>query len=133
MPEHVHLLVAPHEPEPLLDLFLARLKQPFSRQVKELLSAESSPLLEQLSVRERPGKSCFRFWQEGPGYDRNLTTPAVIESAIDYIHANPVRRGLCARAIDWRWSSARFYLAEPPGNQFPELPFVHGLPIGAIE
>jgi putative transposase len=24
---------------------------------------------------------------------------------IDYIHLNPVRRGLVERAMDWRWSS----------------------------
>jgi len=28
---------------------------------------------------------------------------------IDYIHANPVRRGLVAMATDWTWSSARFW------------------------
>jgi putative transposase len=28
---------------------------------------------------------------------------------IDAIHANPVRRGLVARAEDWEWSSARWY------------------------
>jgi putative transposase len=28
---------------------------------------------------------------------------------IDYIHANPVRRGLVTRAEDWEWSSARWY------------------------
>lgn len=128
MPEHVHLLVEPTVPKPRLDFFLARLKQPFSTQIKELLAATSSPLLEQLTIRERPGKFCFRFWQEGPGYDRNLTTPAAIESAIAYIHENPVRRGLCRRAVDWRWSSARFYLADPPLTQYPELPRLHRLP-----
>ncbi len=34
----------------------------------------------------------FRHWQEGPGYDRNLTKPTTILAAIDYIHLNPVRR-----------------------------------------
>jgi hypothetical protein len=28
---------------------------------------------------------------------------------IDYIHPNPVRRGLCERPEDWSWSSARSY------------------------
>jgi hypothetical protein len=27
---------------------------------------------------------------------------------IDYIHANPVRRGLVELASDWEWSSAAF-------------------------
>ncbi|MEX0724922.1 MAG: hypothetical protein WD065_01550, partial [Planctomycetaceae bacterium] len=78
-------------------------------------------------VQERPGKLCFRYWQEGPGYDRNLFSREAILAAIDYIHENPVRRGLCRRAIDWRWSSIRYYLIDPPKQQFPGLPFVHGL------
>lgn len=133
MPEHVHLLVDPVEREPSLNLFLARLKQPFSKRIRELLSRHESPLLEQLTVRERPGKTCFRFWQEGPGYDRNLMTPEAIQASIGYIHNNPVRRGLCRRAVDWVWSSARFYLTEPPRRQFPRLPFVHGPPTGALD
>ncbi len=67
--------------------------------------------------QERPGKTCFRFWQEGPGYDRNLTTPSVIEAAIGYIYMNPVQRGLVKRAVDWRWSSASWYLLDPPRQQ----------------
>ena len=27
---------------------------------------------------------------------------------IEYLHANPVRRGLVAKAEDWEWSSARW-------------------------
>jgi hypothetical protein len=29
----------------------------------------------------------------------------MIEAAIEYIHMNPVHRGLVKRAIDWKWSS----------------------------
>jgi len=32
---------------------------------------------------------------------------------IDYIHQNPVRRGLVRQATDWPWSSARFYAGFP--------------------
>ena len=28
---------------------------------------------------------------------------------IEYLHMNPVRRGLVERASDWRWSSAAWY------------------------
>jgi hypothetical protein len=46
-------------------------------------------------------------WQRG-GYDRNVTDPATLRTMIDYIHQNPVRRGLVQRATDWPWPSARF-------------------------
>jgi REP-associated tyrosine transposase len=133
MLEHVHLIVVPIGHEPAFDSFLARIKQPFSKWVKQQLADAESPLVERLTVEERPGKTCFRFWQEGPGYDRNLTTPAVIEAAIDYIHMNPVRRGLVKRAADWKWSSASWYLLNPPRQQQPGLPMVHGLPPGTLD
>jgi hypothetical protein len=33
---------------------------------------------------------------------------------IDYLHTNPVRRGLVAKAEDWEWSSARWYAGMRP-------------------
>jgi putative transposase len=132
MPEHVHLLVYPQNPQRSIARYLARIKQPFSKEIKELLVATSSRLLKQLTVQERPGKYCFRFWQEGAGFDRNLFSPDAITASIHYIHTNPVTRGLCLRAVDWKWSSARFYLADVPGQQDQDIPFIHGLPVGAI-
>jgi putative transposase len=111
---------------------LARIKQPFSKQIKERLIERQSPLLWKLTVRERPGKECFRFWQEGPGFDRNLFSPDAIESCLEYIHHNPVNRGLCRCAVDWKWSSARYYHAVPARQQYPNLPRINGLPEGAI-
>ena len=37
MPEHIHLLVYPKDPDPPIGRYLARLKQPFSKQIKEIL------------------------------------------------------------------------------------------------
>jgi putative transposase len=133
MPEHVHLLVVPEYPRPAIDEYLALAKQPFSKFVKGVLLETRSSLIDQLMVEERPGKTCFRFWQEGPGYDRNIYSPSCVESCIDYIHQNPVRRGLVKRAVEWRWSSASWYLLDPPRRQFPGLPFIHGLPAGTLD
>jgi putative transposase len=127
MPEHVHLLVVPSGVAPQIGRYLAWIKQPFSKSIKEQLVSAKSPLVDRLTVQERPGKFCFRFWQEGPGYDRNLNTTASIEAAIEYMHENPVRRGLVASALEWKWSSARWYLLDPPRQQFAVLPFVYGL------
>lgn len=133
MPEHVHLLVAPTTSNPDLGRYLALVKQPFSKFVKQHLIALKSPLVERLTVRERPGTTCFRFWQEGPGFDRNLNTARSIEAAIDYIHRNPARRDLTTCAVDWKWSSARWYLLDPPRQHFPGLPLISGLPTGTLD
>jgi len=133
MPEHLHLLVDPWQPQPDIGRYLARVKQPFSKQIKARLVATASPLLSKLTVRERPGKTCFRFWQEGPGYDRNLTQPATILAAIDYLHHNPVRRSLVGRAVEWKWSSARSYVRHPSGERDPDLPTIHTLRPGTLD
>jgi len=131
MPEHAHLLVYPTAPNASISRYLARIKQPFSKQIKDILGEQGSRLLAKLTVLERPGKTCFRFWQEGPGFDRNLFSPEAISSSLEYIHDNPVKRGLCRRAVDWKWSSARYYLHSPT-PQHPDLPMIHGLPQGAV-
>ena len=132
MPEHLHLLVNPLLPPPQIDRLLARLKRPYSAEIKRLLAATGNSLWQRLTVRERPGKHGFRFWQEGPGYDRNIASVKALERSIDYIPMNPVRRGLCDKPTDWSWSSARYYLLEPRRQQFVGWPFIHGLPSDAF-
>ncbi len=56
----------------------------------------------------------LRFWQRGGGYDRNLWSPERIRDAVEYIHANPVVAGLCARPQDWAWSSAPAHMRLSP-------------------
>ncbi len=121
MPEHVHLLVLPISEEASIARLLARTKQPTSKAIKEMLIKSGATLLDSLTVRERPGKTCFRFWQEGAGYDRNLFSPQAIEASLDYLHANPVKRELCLRATDWKWSSARFHQEDIREPDLPRL------------
>jgi putative transposase len=109
MPEHVHLVVHPVEFASDIEKVLFAIKRPYSFRVKQQLEREDHPLLKELTIRQRPGVLTFRFWQEGPRYDRNLTSEKAIQAAIRYVHMNPVRRKLCERATDWRWSSAKWY------------------------
>jgi putative transposase len=127
MPEHVHLLVLPTSIECDIAGLLFSIKRPFSYRVKQHYEGTESDLRSELIVRERAGKSAFRFWQEGAGYDRNLFEPQSVLAAIDYIHLNPVRRGLVTRANDWKWSSCRWYLSDRREVD-PDLPTIHGLP-----
>src|SRR5438876_5773909 len=127
MPEHVHLLVFPLDIEPAIAGYLAAVKRPVSADAKRDLHRAGSPLLKRLTVRERPGKDAFRFWQEGPGYDRNLQQAATVMSSIEYIHMNPVRRNLVTQARLWKWSSARYY--ESDGRDIdPDLPRITPMP-----
>ncbi len=127
MPEHIHLLIYPGANASAIDEFLSAFKRPFSCRIKRLLEEINSPLLRKLTLRQRPGAESFRFWQEGPGYDRNLDRPNTVLTAIDYIHRNPERRGLVDRAIDWHWSSARWYEGLTYESQL-QLPKLEKLP-----
>ena len=119
MPEHVHLLMWGMTTKEDVSSLLAKVKQPVSIQVRKDLEATHSRLLPRLMVRERPGKVVFRYWQEGPGFDRNLFTTKAVQASLDYIHMNPVKRGLCVKARDCRWSSARYY--ETDGRESDNL------------
>ena len=59
MPEHVHLLVVPMNPSRQSIEYLARIKQPFSKWVKQQLIDAKSPLINRLTVEERPERLAF--------------------------------------------------------------------------
>jgi len=46
------------------------------------------------------------LWQEGFHDHAIRTDEEEAIRVIEYIHDNPVRRGLCRRAEDWPWSTA---------------------------
>jgi putative transposase len=87
MPEHVHLLLS--EPERSnLTVALQMLKQIVSQ---ELNDHATTP-----------------FWQPRY-YDFNVYREEELMEKLDYVHRNPVRRGLVTRPEGWMWSSARHY------------------------
>ena len=49
-----------------------------------------------------------RFWQP-KYYSFEIFSRQKLEEKLNYMHLNPVRAGLVQRAVDWRWSSARWY------------------------
>jgi putative transposase len=107
MPEHAHLLLFP-EGEPNLMRFTHSLKRPVAQAVLRRWKQINAPILS----RVIHGNG-HRFWQTGGGYDRNLFEPEVIRRTIDYMHNNPVRRGLVDAPLDYPWSSARWYAGWP--------------------
>ena len=127
MPEHVHLLVRPGPDASTIDRLLFAIKRPFSFRIKQELERSNASLLKQLMIRQRPGVETFRYWQKVPGYDRNLDRAQTVLTAIDYIHRNPVRRGLVERSIDWQWSSARWHEGLPNDSRVT-LPKLKRLP-----
>jgi putative transposase len=91
MPEHVHLLL--NEPgKDLLAVGLQALKISVSKRAKE-----------------RP------FWQ-ARYYDFNVFTYAKRIEKLNYMHWNPVKRGMGEKPEDWPWSSCRYYQTGEQGR-----------------
>jgi putative transposase len=91
MPEHVHLLVS----EPAVGLLATALQ-----------ALKISVARQAMQVWNGPEKHAF--WQKRY-YDHNVRSHQSFANKLDYIHRNPVKRGLVAKPEDWAWSSFRHY------------------------
>ncbi|MEK6643299.1 MAG: transposase [Planctomycetota bacterium] len=109
MPEHVHVLLYPTSTHYDISLILKSIKLSVSRKAMHYLKKNAPHWLDKLKVVWPDGRIEHRFWQQGGGYDRNIYSEKVAWASINYIHENPVRRGLVDSKTDWRWSSARWY------------------------
>jgi putative transposase len=105
MPEHVHLLIHPKSTETKVSGILADIKRPVGQSAIAYLVARRSPFLKRLTV-QNANRTYRRFWQAGPGQDHNIYDPETAHRVVEYIHNNPIRRGLVQAALDWEWSSA---------------------------
>ncbi len=108
MPEHVHLILKSSDETPISRI-LTSIKSPIAKKAVHWVKTNSPEFLSRMEDRQPNERCCHRFWQRGPGYDRNLRSPTDIRAKIRYIHANPVRRGLVEQAEDWIWSSSRIW------------------------
>jgi len=94
MPEHIHLLVSEPQQAVLADA-IHFLKLSFSKRV-------------------HGANSVGAFWQKRY-YDRNIRNQSEFERKLCYLHRNPVKRGLCDKPEDWKWSSFRHYAFREKG------------------
>jgi putative transposase len=111
MPEHFHLLILPRAFPYSMAGILKTIKQPVAMRAVAHLRRERPESLERLRFTQG-GKSGYRFWQPGGGYDRNIFTVKAAINSVRYMHRNPVKAGLCEKSTDWVWSSAQWYKGE---------------------
>lgn len=93
MPEHFHLLITePEIGDP--SVVMKVVKERFSRQLHS-----------QNAFRDAPP---MLVWQKR-FYDFNVWSERKRTEKVNYIHNNPVERGLVESPEDWKWSSFRAY------------------------
>ncbi len=119
MPNHVHLLISePKKGTP--STVLQMLKQRVSRKMRRKGRARPKG---QLSLRfPKFIADLPQFWQPR-FYDFNVYSHKKKNEKLEYMHANPVVRGLVERPKDWPWSSFSFYAKEEVG--LAEIDFVN--------
>ena len=105
MPDHVHLLIFPSTQTYSISKILQCVKQSVARKAVGYLRKHDPDGLVCLATGQK--HSPYRFWQDGGGYDRNVRSRQELLNTLDYIHMNPVKRGLVRRPEEWIWSSYR--------------------------
>ncbi|MCC6124786.1 MAG: transposase [Pirellulales bacterium] len=100
LPDHVHAIVwFPAVGQ--LSAFMHGWKRKASFHIRNWYRAEAAHYFEGFGEGER-------FWT--PKYfSFEIYGRAKLLEKVQYMHENPVRKGLVARAADWKWSSARWY------------------------
>jgi len=116
MPEHCHLLIWPAptaNPSQIMQKLSERTANFILRHLRKnaaLSWCQSTLRRFKLPITVHH-HAHYRVWNRR-GYDMNIYTDKRQNEKIDYIHNNPVVRGLVAHPGDWRWSSWRFYYRE---------------------
>jgi len=115
MPEHVHLLLSEPARGRLAEA-IHFLKLSFAKRARPLRFPEAQILQTQVSAQKtganlghrRVFSSDSSFWEKRY-YDRNVRDHDEFTVKLDYMHRNPVTRGLVRTAEEWPWSSYRHY------------------------
>ena len=111
MPEHVHLLLS----EPKVgtpSTVMQKLKLRVARKLRKRKKRTNSGQME-LPFTEMPAP-LRSFWQ-ARFHDFNVYSEKKRVEKLNYMHANPVKRGLVRHPKEWPWSSWEFYFGGKPG------------------
>ena len=105
MPDHVHLLIS-EAPKSTPSVMLKALKQRVSRDLRRKKRKAANGQLALPFMND--GLGLPRFWQPR-FYDFNVYSSYKVREKLEYMHANPVKRGLVKNPSAWMWSSFLFY------------------------
>ena len=105
---HFHAILS----SPDLPQVMADLKRHTARRLLDLLKEEKAEwLLNQLRYHCASYKkeNEYQVWQEG-FHPQSIPTGEIMLQKLEYLHNNPVKRGLVASPEHWRYSSAHEWL-----------------------
>ena len=107
MPTHLHVLAyLPGQSD--LHRFCRKWRGRSARRIIDMAIARNSTRLLEILARHANGPSSYAVWKE-QARALAVYTRKKLYAMVDYIHANPVRKGLVMHPADWEFSSYRFY------------------------
>ena len=104
MPEHVHLVISESgrkNPSKILQVLKQKVARALLRKKRRKNDAQLSLPFENATEEKH-------FWQRR-FYDFNVWSEKKLKEKLEYMHANPVQRGLVKHPRDWPWSSWASY------------------------
>lgn len=110
MPTHFHAILASDSPKDLSNI-MRDLKRHTSRELIQVLEKSNCRVALsafQSAGRDAKGNEDYKLWQDGY-HPKGIFLEDVLRQKIEYVHQNPVRKGLVERVEDWLFSSARNY------------------------
>lgn len=112
MPNHLHLIAGTQGD---LHATMRDFKRFTSRAIHDRLRQDGRfeilEWLRQGTQRARRERDELGLWQDG-FHPQSLRSDTVFRQKLDYLHANPVRKGLVRSAQDWWYSSAGEYAGQ---------------------
>ena len=107
MPEHYHLVIEFQRPEDLHG-WLHDVQMHTANELAKWLRQTGTPDELAVYARHANGRSKLAVWKE-QARALGITSESVLRTKIDYVHKNPVDRGLVSQPDEWDWSSWRNY------------------------
>lgn len=112
MPHHVHLICSAGEQ---MHDVMRDFKRFTSRQIHDRMKEDGRATmlqwLEYATQRARRSRDELGLWQDG-FHPQAIWSSEVFQQKLDYLHANPCRKGLVQRPEQWWFSSAACYAGE---------------------
>jgi len=112
MHDHFHLLVQSQRLNYEIGDYVDAIKKAFQEKAVELLAEDAPQVLGRLRSQQG-GRLIYDFWQRTSGQNRNVEYSLPVRPLINHLHENPVRKGLVATPLEWKWSSAGSYAGRP--------------------
>ncbi len=112
MPTHLHLVCLPGEKVNLSNV-IRDFKRFTSQALSTQLEQDRREIWLRVLARHAPGRAGaeYRVWQEG-FHPEAIHSAGFARQKFEYVHNNPVRKGLVDAPEHWRYSSARNYVLD---------------------